>query len=109
MPTGTLNSNKNGFHRIFQIYEIPNAFPERVGILGITMDHARLIASVGGDLPHLDIYDIRKFMDFYKKSIDTMVRESLKDGPQKVGFSFIMNNVDHTVIEEGREFAFNRD
>ena len=84
LPVRTIDSNKNGYHRIFQVYEIPNEFPERTGVKGITLEHARIIASVGGDLPHLiDASAVEKFMTFYKEIIDTIVREALKDGPQK--------------------------
>ena len=53
LPVRALESNKNGYHRIFQVYKIPNDFPERTGVVGISVEHARLFNSVGGDLPHL--------------------------------------------------------
>ena len=106
-PNGILDSHKNGYHRIFQIYEIPNSFPERVGILNIPIEEARLAVSVGGDLPHIDVADIKEFLEFYQYSIDTIVKNSLSEGPQKIGFSFIMDIIDHTVITEDREFPFN--
>ena len=57
-PTGTLDSRKNGQHRVFQIYEIPNSFPVRVGILHVPIKEAREIVSGGGEPPHLDVSDI---------------------------------------------------
>ena len=108
IPVRILDSTKNGYHRIFQVYEIPHEYPEKTGVVGIALEFARIISSVGGNLPHLiDVSAVQKFMTFYKETIDTIVKESLKEGPQKIGFGFDVGNIDHTVIEGNRTFNFN--